>query len=164
VSELQAKAVTMGDNRPQNDISPEIPRLLMERESPRGRPLSDDPRHIDALRQMPAATAFSHGDNDYAAVAVLEHIYRDMIAALQQMYRDTIAAKDDSLAGRDRELETKDALIEHLKKRAEDAEARASQALRYIGELDENQIRHPSNGTPADSEPGRGALARLFGR
>ena len=135
----------MAEDGPHDDVSSGIPRRLMEYEPTRGDTPSDDPRYVAARRQAPASTALANGDTDNAAVTVLEHIYRDMISALQQMYRDTIAAKDDALAGRDRELETKDALIEHLRQRAEDAEARASQALRYIGEIEQTDLTATGN-------------------
>ena len=154
----------MGEDGPQSEVSTEISRLLTDYESSRGQASAEDPQYLDARRQVPASAAFSNGDTDNPAVAVLGHIYRDMIAALQQMYRDTIAAKDDALAGRDRELETKDALIAHLKKRAEDAEARASQALRYIGELDGDTARPSAPPVSHETTGRRRGLARLFGK
>jgi hypothetical protein len=153
----------MGDEGSQYEVPSEISHPMMEFESPRDHHSTGDPRYLDAHRQMPATTALANGNPDNTAVAVLEHIYRDMIMALQQMYRDTIAAKDDALAGRDRELETKDALIEHLKQRAEDAEARASQAMRYIAELDGGGSLRPSQAVPAAAAPKRRGLPRLFG-
>ncbi|HEX6508451.1 MAG TPA: hypothetical protein VF221_12535 [Chloroflexota bacterium] len=121
-------------------------------------------QYLEAQSANPATTALSAEPSDNPAVAVLEQIYRDMIAALQQMYRDTIAAKDDALAGRDRELETKDALIEHLRRRAEEAEARSSQALRYIGELDQIEAQASARRTASNEVRRPGFFQRLFGQ
>src|SRR5947209_15585844 len=101
----------MGQDAPHNDVFTEITHCVTDVDSGRCEIPTDDSRHVEARRQLPATAALSNGEIDNPAVAVLEHIYRDMIAALQQMYGDTIAAKDDALTGRDRELETKDALI-----------------------------------------------------
>lgn len=151
----------------QSDLSTELASARTELETLRNRSASVDTRYYDARQQAPASAALSSEASENPAVAVLEHIYRDMIAALQQMYRDTIAAKDDAIAGRDRELETKDALIEHLRKRTEEAEARASQALRYIGELDQIEARAISKEAivPLPNAPvKRRGVARLFGK
>jgi hypothetical protein len=157
----------MVEDDQQPALAVELARTRAELESLRAQSATADNRYRDARQQSPASTALSSEAPENPAVAVLEHIYRDMIAALQHMYRDTIAAKDDALAGRDRELETKDALIEHLRKRAEEAEARASQALRYIGELDQIEARtdsiHPVAKTP-NPPAKRSGLARLFGK
>ena len=157
----------MVEDERQRALADELTRTRSELESLRAQSATPDSRYFDARRQSPASTALSSEAPENPAVEVLEHIYRDMIAALQHMYRDTIAAKDDALAGRDRELETKDALIEHLRRRAEEAEARASQALRYIGELDQIDARansiHPL-AKPSNPPAKRGGLARLFGK
>jgi hypothetical protein len=129
----------------------------------------NDIRYREARTASPATAVFHGQDAGSPAVAVLEQIYRDMISALQQMYRDTIAAKDDALAGRDRELETKDALIEHLRRRTEESEARSSQALRYIGEMDQIEekaaiSRQARKDDPHTNEPPRSGFWRqLFG-
>jgi hypothetical protein len=157
----------MVEDDQQRDLSIELARTRTELESLRAQSATADMRYYDARQQSPASTALSSEASENPAVAVLEHIYRDMIAALRQMYRDTIEAKDDALAGRDRELETKDALIEHLRKRADEAEARASQALRYIGELDQLEA-HATSKHAAEQAPNppakRRGVARLFGK
>jgi hypothetical protein len=157
----------MVEDEQQRALAEELARTRAELASLRARSSVSDSPYYDARQQSPASTALSSEEPENPAVAVLEHIYRDMITALQHMYRDTIAAKDDALAGRDRELETKDALIEHLRKRAEEAEARASQALRYIGELDQIEAQaksiHPLAKPPSPPAKRRG-LARLFGK
>jgi hypothetical protein len=58
-----------------------------------------------------------------------------------------IAAEDDALLGRDGEFATKDALIEHPEKRAEDAETRTHHALRYNREFDQGGTRNSSAGS-----------------
>lgn len=151
------KAVQVVSDDPQRDVSIEL-------ESLRAQVSTADSHYDDASQQLPASPALLSEAAENPAVTVLEHIYRDMISALQQMYRDTIAAKDDALAGRDRELETKDALIEHLRKRAEDAEARASQALRYIGELDRTETRATPRMDADEPPTKRGLMARLLGK
>lgn len=151
----------MGEDGPEQDLSIEVTHLRADLD-PRHARAAEDAHFYEARQQLSASPAHSRADTDHAAVAVLEHIYSDMIAALQQMYRDTIAAKDDALAGRDRELETKDALIDHLRRRAEEAEARASQALRYIGELDRADTTGRSAEPSANGRAKPGVFARLF--
>lgn len=147
------------DDREQTLLA-ELAQTRSELEALRARDESDV-QYLQARAATPASVAFGAEPPDNPAVVVLEQIYRDMIGALQQMYRDTIAAKDDALAGRDRELATKDALIEHLRRRAEEAEARSSQALRYIGEMD--QIEARAQAVRAESDPPRrGLFRRLF--
>jgi hypothetical protein len=151
------EAVQMTSEDPKQDVS-------LERESLQAQSKTAHRRIYDADPHLPVTTPASNQPADNPAAAVLEHIYQDMVSALQQMYRDTIAAKDDALAGRDRELETKDALIEHLRQRAEEAEARASQALRYIGELDQ-MAAHATSQAEATKQPAKtGIIARFLGK
>jgi hypothetical protein len=147
----------MVSDNPKRDVS-------LELESLQAQSRASESSFYDAAPQLPASHSTPNQQADNSGAAVLEHIYRDMITALQQMYRDTIAAKDDALAGRDRELETKDALIEHLRRRAEEAEARASQALRYIGELDQIAA-HATSQAGATKPPAKtGVIARFLGK
>jgi hypothetical protein len=151
------KAVQMVSDNPKRDMSLELGSLQAQSGA-------SESRFYDAAPQLPAFDSTPDQQDDNPAAAVLEHIYRDMISALQQMYRDTIAAKDDALAGRDRELETKDALIEHLRRRAEEAEARASQALRYIGELDQIAAHARSHAEGTKPPAKTGVIARFLGK
>lgn len=148
------------DKHDPSDLMAELTRTREELAQVRAQATLTDGRSYDSGQPRFATPAVPPEAPDNPAAAVLEHIYRDMMAALQQMYHDTISAKDDALASRDRELGTKDVLIQHLTQRAEDAEGRASQALRYIGELE--RIEAHDTPSPSNSAHKRRGVSRFF--
>ena len=147
----------MASDEPYRDVPLELESLQAQSKAAKSPPSHVTPR-------LPVSTSIPNQPADNLAGAVLEQIYRDIISALQQMYRDTIAAKDDALAGRDRELQTKDALIEHLRQRAEEVESRAAQVLRYIGELDQIAAHATSRAEAKEPPMKTGIVARFLGK